>query len=95
MKWIARLLEGIGLKRKQESDAPADHQDTVRIDVNQLKQEKSLGAEVHEWLDETQRMTEKDSESGQDSEQEDDDHTRTVPTLKESDLPDLDKPDDE
>ncbi len=89
MKWIARLLGAIGLKRKREPEAPENHDDTLRLDTSQLKSEKSLGAELHEWLDETQRMTEKEREAD-----EDDDHTRTVPTLKESDLPDLDLPDD-
>ena len=54
---------------------------------------KSLGAEVHEWLDETQSLKDEIS-SDPKADDDEDEHTRTVPGLRESDLPDLDKPDE-
>ena len=89
MGWIARLLRALGRKQHEEPEAPEPYKDTVKIDMSDIKQEKSLGAEVHQWLDETQSLKDEiDSEDSRDEPEED--HTQTVPSLKESDLPDLD-----
>ena len=88
MGWIARLFGALLGKKREEPEAPEPYKDTVRIDMSEIKQEKSLGAEVHEWLDETQSL--KDDLESDKSKDADDDHTKTVPTLKESDLPNLD-----
>ncbi len=89
MGWIARLFRALGGKKREEPDAPDIYKDTVRIDMSDIKQDKSLGAEIHEWLDETQSLKD-DIDKDRSTDEADDDHTRTVPTLKESDLPDLD-----
>ena len=90
MGWIARLFGALVGKKPEEPEAPESYKDTVKIDMSDIKQEKSLGAEVHEWLDETQSLKDElDSDKSIDESEED--HTRTVPSLKESDLPDLDK----
>ncbi len=90
MGWIARLFRAIVGKKREEPEAPEPYKDTVKIDMSEIKQDKSLGAEVHEWLDETQSL--KDGiESGESTDEPEDEHTRTVPSLKESDLPDLDE----
>ncbi len=93
MGWITRLLRAFGGKKPEEPEAPVDYQDTVRIDTSHIKEEKSLGAEVHEWLDETQSLKDEIS-SDPKADDDEDEHTRTVPGLRESDLPDLDKPDE-
>ena len=92
MGWITRLLRAFGGKKPEEPEAPVDYQDTVRIDTRHIKEEKSLGAEVHEWLDETQSLK---GEIGSDRSQADDEHGTTVPTLKQTDLPDLDSSDED
>ncbi len=90
MGWIARLFGALLGKKREEPGAPEPYKDTVKIDMSEIKQEKSLGAEVHEWLDETQSLKDElDADKSKD--EAEDDHTRTVPSLKESDLPDLDK----
>ena len=93
MGWIARLFRALGGKKREEPEAPEPYKHTVKIDMSEFKQEKSLGAEVHEWLDETQTLKD-ELESEKSEDDADEDHTRTVPTLKESDLPDLDDLDD-
>ncbi len=94
MGWIARLLSAIGGKKREEPDPPEAHEDTVKIDMSDFKQEKSLGAEVHEWLDETRSLKD-ELETDRSIDEDDDEHTRTVPTIKESDLPDLKDFDDD
>ena len=89
MGWIARLFRALRGKQQEEPEAPEPYKDTVKIDMSEIKQEKSLGAEVHEWLDQTQSLKDElESEKSKDEPVED--HTTTVPSLKESDLPDLD-----
>ena len=90
MGWIARLFGALLGKKREEPEAPEPYKDTVKIDMSEIKQEKSLGAEVHEWLDETQSLK-GELESDKSKDEPDDEHTRTVPSLKESDLPDLDE----
>ena len=90
MGWIARLFRAFGGKKQQDQDAPADYKKTMKLDTSEIKQEKSLGAEVHEWLDETQSLKDEIAPD-RSADTADEDHTQTVPTLKESDLPDLDK----
>ena len=90
MGWIARLFRIFGGKKQEEQDASADYKKTMKLDMSEAKQEKSLGAEVHEWLDETQSLKDELGSTGS-TNVADEDHTQTVPTLKESDLPDLDE----
>ncbi len=94
MGWIARLFGALLGKKREESEAPEPYKDTVKIDMSDIKPEKSLGAEVHEWLDETQSLKH-EIETDKSGDTTEDDHTVTVPSLKESDLPDLDKLDDD
>ncbi len=94
MGWIARLFRAFGRNKQEEQEAPADYKETMKLDMSDARQEKSLGAEVHEWLDETQSLKD-ELGSDRSADDSDDDHTRTVPTLKESDLPDLDDTDDD
>ncbi len=94
MGWFTRLFRAFGRKKQEEQEAPADYKKTMKLDSSEIKQEKSLGAEVHEWLDETQSLKD-ELGSGRPTSDSDDDHTKTVPTLKESDLPDLDNLSDE
>lgn len=95
MGWIARFFRALGGKKQEEQEAPADYKETMKLDVGEMKEDKSLGAEVHEWLDETQSLKDELASARSTEDSDDDDHTKTVPTLKESDLPDLDLPDDD
>ena len=94
MGWIARLFRALGRRKRQEPEASDNYEDTVKIETSEIKQEKSLGAEVHGWLDETQSLKD-ESRADQSIDEADDEHTTTVPTLKESDLPNLDDLDDD
>lgn len=52
MKWIVRFLkQGFGRNKNSDSERPANYEDTVRLDISDIKADKSLGAEVAEWMD--------------------------------------------
>lgn len=88
MKWIVRFLtQGFGRKKKGESELPSNYEDTVKLDTNDIKDQKSLGAEVAEWMD--------DHESDDEptvSDVYNEEYEATVPDLKILDVP---SPDDE
>lgn len=94
MGWITRLLGAIGGQKRNESDVPDSYEDTVKIEVREINPDRSLAAEVHEWLDETENLKE-DLDPEEPAPHAEDDFTTTVPTLKETDLPNLKEFDDE
>lgn len=53
MKWIVRFISSkFGRAKPEETTSLLDSTDTVRIDMRDAEQKKSLGAEVAAWMDE-------------------------------------------